>query len=144
MSMNKTRDSGLGGIPFAQRPVTGHGTAIAAALRSYKDFQQNSVAANKVRDLPHAPTGSVEPWTAPLTPSVKATNERIVSLCLATCSFPLSSAQIDAQSTTPQACYVASKKEVELSEVLKKAANRAIGGGVAGAAAMAINVSTLM
>eukprot|EP00215_Chloropicon_roscoffensis_P010394 CAMPEP_0196643702 /NCGR_PEP_ID=MMETSP1085-20130531/6159_1 /TAXON_ID=41879 ORGANISM="Pycnococcus sp, Strain CCMP1998" /NCGR_SAMPLE_ID=MMETSP1085 /ASSEMBLY_ACC=CAM_ASM_000807 /LENGTH=350 /DNA_ID=CAMNT_0041973199 /DNA_START=35 /DNA_END=1084 /DNA_ORIENTATION=- len=96
--MNKTRDSGLGGIPFAQRPVTGHGTAIAAALRSYKDFQQNSVAANK----------------------------------------------IDAQSTTPQACYVASKKEVELSEVLKKAANRAIGGGVAGAAAMAINVSTLM
>ena len=52
MSMNKTRDSGLGGIPFAQRPVTGHGTAIAAALRSYKDFQQNSVAANKVRDLP--------------------------------------------------------------------------------------------
>jgi len=39
---------------------------------------------------------------------------------------------------------VASKKEVELSEVLKKAANRAIGGGVAGAAAMAINVSTLM
>ena len=87
MSMNKTRDSGLGGIPFAQRPVTGHGTAIAAALRSYKDFQQNSVAANKVRDLPHAPTGSVEPWTAPLTPSVKATNERIVSLCLANRSF---------------------------------------------------------
>ena len=36
------------------------------------------------------------------------------------------------------------KEKVELSEVLKKAANRAIGGGVAGAAAMAINVSTLM
>jgi hypothetical protein len=36
------------------------------------------------------------------------------------------------------------KEQVELSAVLRKAANRAIGGGVAGAAAMAINVSTLM
>lgn len=36
------------------------------------------------------------------------------------------------------------KEKIELSAVLKKAANRAIGGGVAGAAAMAINVSTLM
>merc|ERR1712087_449492 len=44
----------------------------------------------------------------------------------------------------PEICYVPSKKEVELSTVLKKAANRAIGGGVAGAAAMVINVSTLM
>lgn len=44
----------------------------------------------------------------------------------------------------PEICYVPSKKEVELSVVLKKAANRAIGGGIAGAAAMAINVSTLM
>ena len=57
----------------------------------------------------------------------------------------LATAAAATNASAPKACFdISSKKEVELSAVLKKAGKRAIGGGVAGAAAMVINVSTLM
>ncbi len=81
----------------------------------------------------------------PVTGHGTAITHALASLRANTTLASAAAAATNASASAPKACFeVSSKKEADLSAVLKKAANRAIGGGVAGAAAMAINVSTLM
>ena len=49
-----------------------------------------------------------------------------------------------AATLAPYAPMLASKKEKSLGDILKKAGNRALGGGAAGALSMVVNVSALM